>query len=119
MITMKSENTQKESNLILPPPPANGKGELVPFLKAKDISKKGPTQITLLGEGRESSSRLGAGIEITCKIGSEKYAWTIRYDSPNYRRLYERFGSEITNWKGNVKVERKEHMGKEYVAVVD
>jgi len=119
MITMKSESAQKESNLILPPPPANGRGELLPFLKAKHISKNETTQITLLGEGRESRSRFGVGIEVTCKIGSEKYAWTIKYDSPNYRRLYKRFGSDITKWKGIVKVERKEHMGKEYVAVVD
>ena len=116
---MKSENAQKETNLILPPPPANGKGELLPYLKAKDISNKGPSEITLLGEGRESSSRYAVGIDITCETGGKKYLWTIRYDSPNYRRLYERFGSEIAKWKGNVKVERKEHMGKEYVAVVD
>jgi hypothetical protein len=116
---MKSQNVQKENNLILPPPPASGKGELFPFLKANDIAEKGTTPIALLGEGRESSSRFGDGIEVTCQIGSKKYAWTIKYDSPNYRRLYERFGSEIAKWKGNVKVERKEHMGKEYVAVVD
>ena len=116
---MKPQNANKESTLILPPPPANGKGQLIPFLKVADISKKEITQIKLLGEGRKSNSRFGNGIEVACKIGDENYIWTIKYDSPNYRRLYERFGSEITKWKGIVKVERKEHMGKEYVAVVD
>ena len=108
---MKSQNVEQESNLILPPPPANGKGELLPFLKASDISEKGPSEITLLGEGRESSSRFAVGIDITCETGGKKYAWTIKYDSPNYRRLYERFGNDITKWKGIVKVERKEHRG--------
>jgi hypothetical protein len=34
----------------------------------------------------------------------------------NYSILYERFGPK--SWKGVVKVERKEHMGHEYIAVV-
>lgn len=116
---MKSQNAQKESNLILPPPPANGKRELVPFLRATDISKQGTTELTLLGEGRESGSRFGAAVEVTCTIGRKKYAFPIKYSTPNYRSLYDRFGSDITKWKGIVKVERKVHKGKEYVAVVD
>jgi hypothetical protein len=31
--------------------------------------------------------------------------------------LYERFGND--EWKGIVKVERKEYLGREYVAVAD
>jgi hypothetical protein len=33
--------------------------------------------------------------------------------------LFERFGSDLANWKGIVKVERMEYLGNEYVAVVD
>ena len=118
---MTSQNAQEESSLILPPPPANGKGELIPFLRAKDISKQGTTEIRLLGEGRESSSRFGKGIEVACKLKltEDSYIWTIKYNSPNYRRLFKRFGNGITKWNGIVKVERKVHKGKEYVAVVD
>jgi hypothetical protein len=47
------------------------------------------------------------------------YTLSIKRDSRNHRRLFERFGSDIRKWKGIVKVERKEYMGKEYVAVVD
>ncbi len=32
--------------------------------------------------------------------------------------LHERFGVSEKNWKGAVKVEVKEHKGKEYIAVV-
>jgi hypothetical protein len=116
---MKSRKPKKEGKLILPPPTANGRGELAPFLKAKHIPKDGITKISMLGEGRESKSKFGEGVEVACKIESEQYSWTIKRDSGNYRRLFERFGEEIENWKGFVKVERKEYMGNEYIAVVD
>ena len=113
---MKSQNTNNESTVILPPP--TGKStELAPFLKASDIAKKGITQITLLGDMRKSTSRFGEGIEVACTVGGNRYSWTIKFDSGNYSRLYERFGTK--NWKGVIKVERKEYMGREYIAVVD
>lgn len=112
---MKSK-PKKESKLILPLPTAGGGDELPPFLKARDISDKEITKITLLGGMRKSNSQFGEGIDLDCKIGSKKYSWTIKYDSGNYRRLFKRFGQN--KWKGIVQVERKKHMGREYVAVI-
>jgi len=119
---MKSRNNK--TTLILPPPTAGGRDELAPFLKAKDLPKKGSTKLTLLGEGHKSSSQFGEGIDVVCKIGIKQYILTIRFDSPdhrspNYRHLFERFGDDIRKWKGTVKVARKKHMGHEYVAVMD
>jgi hypothetical protein len=108
---MKSRNS-----VVLPRPTSKSK-ELAPFLKVTDIPKKAITQMTLLGDMRKSKSRFGEGIEVACTMGGKRYTWTIRFDSGNYSRLYERFGTK--NWKGVVKVERKEYMGREYVAVVD
>ena len=102
---------------VVLPPPTRKSNELAPFLKAIDIAKEGITQITLLGDMRKSKSRFGEGIEVGCTVGGRRYTWTIKFDSGNYSRLYERFGSK--NWKGVVKVARKEYMGREYVAVVD
>src|SRR5215467_13203183 len=116
MITMKSENTQKASKLVVPPPTPNGKDELAPFLKAVDISMNETTEITLLGDGRKSSSRYGEGLDVACRIGNKNYTLTIKYDPLNHRRLFKRFGVEIEKWKGIVKVERKKHKGNEYVA---
>lgn len=68
---------------------------------------------------RKSNTRFGEGIDVACKIGNKEYTWTIKFDSANYRILFERFGSDLANWKGIVKVERMEYLGNEYVAVVD
>src|ERR1700745_2057264 len=111
---MKSRNTK--STVILPPP-SRKSTELAPFLKVTDLPKNGTTQITLLGDMRKSMSRFGEGIEIARTVGGKGYTWTIKFASGNYSRLYERFGTK--NWKGVVNVERKEYMGREYVAVLD
>jgi len=113
MITRNSNG----KNTVILPPPTNTSTELAPFLKATDIPNKGITEITLLGDMRKSNSRFGDGIELACTVGGKPYTWTIKFDSGNYSRLYERFGNK--NWKGAVKVERKEYMDHEYVAVVD
>lgn len=110
--------TQKDT-IVLPPPTANVAKQLTPYLKPKDVGTDGITKITLLGDARKSNSRFGEGIDVACKIGKNKHIWTIKFDSANYRILFERFGSELENWKGIVKVERKEYLGNEYVAVVD
>lgn len=116
---MKSQKPKKEGKLILPPPTANGRRELTPFLKPKDISKKRPTPLTLLGEGRESNGRFGKGIDVACKVGRKNYTLTVKYKSGNYSRLFDRFGSDIEKWKGIVKVKPMEYLGHVYVAVVD
>jgi hypothetical protein len=81
-----------------------------------DIPKKGITPITLLGDMRKSKSAFGEGVELACTVGGKRFTWTVRFSSVNYSILYERFGPK--SWKGVVKVERKEHMGHEYIAVV-
>ena len=111
---MKSRNTK---NTVMLPPPTRKSAEHPPFFKATDIAKVGITQVTLLGDMRKSKSRFGDGIEVACTVGGKRYTWTIKFDSGNYSRLYERFGTK--NWKGVVNVERKEYMGREYVAVAD
>src|SRR5215469_16658169 len=116
---MKSQNLKTETKVILPPPTSDGRDEFPPFLKVKNIAEKGATQITLLGDMRQSNSRFGQGIEVPCKIGEDNYNWTIKFDSVNYSLLFKRFGNVVEKWKGIVKVERKEYLGKEYVAVVD
>jgi hypothetical protein len=111
---MKSRNTK---TTVILPPPTRKSTDLAPFLKVTDISKDGTTPVTLLGEMRQSKSRFGDGNEIACTVGSKRYTWTIKFDSGNYARLYERFGTKV--WKGVVSVERKEYMDREYIAVVD
>jgi len=108
-----------KGTIVLPPPTANVAKQLPPYLKAKDIGAKGTTKITLLGAARKSNSRFGDGIDVAGKIGNKQYTWTIKFNAANYRILFERFGSEPANWKGIVKVERKEYLGNEYAAVVE
>jgi hypothetical protein len=115
----RSKMNATKNTIVLPPPTASIKDHLTPFLKAKDIAEKGVTKITLLGATRESTSQFGKGIDVGCKMGTQQFTWTIKYDSGNYSRLFNRFGSDAENWKGTVKVERKEYMGHDYVAVVD
>ena len=103
---------------VLPPPTANANNDLPPYLKVRDTNVKGTTKIKLLGAIRKSNSRFGDGIDVACKIGDKQYTWTIKFNSANYRILFERFGSDPTNWKGILQVERKEYLGHEYVAVV-
>jgi hypothetical protein len=105
--------------ITLPPPTTSAKEQLTPFLKAQDIAEKGITELTLLGAGRQSTSRFGKGIDVACKLANKEYTWTVKFQTGNYRRLYDRFGSDVTKWKGIVNVERKEYLGREYVAVVE
>jgi len=108
-----------KGTIVLPLPTATTNDQLEPFLKAKDIAEMGMTKITLLGAIRESNTQFGKGIDVAVKIGNNQYTWTIKYDSGNYRRLFDRFGNDAERWKGLVKVERKEHKGNQYVAVAD
>jgi hypothetical protein len=109
--------TPKDS-IVVPPPTSNVTKDFTPYLKAKDIAANGITQLTLLGGGRKSNSQFGEGLDVPCKIGNKEYTLTIKLDSGNHRMLFKRFGSDLAAWKGAVKVERKEYLGNEYVAVV-
>jgi hypothetical protein len=108
-----------KSTITLPPPTTSAKDQLTPFLKPQGIAEKGITKLTLLGAARQSNSRFGKGIDVACKIGNKEYTWTVKFESGNYRRLFGRFSRDVKKWKGIVKVERKEYLGREYVAVVD
>jgi hypothetical protein len=108
-----------KSAITLPPPTTSAEGQLTPFLKAQDIAEKSISELTLLGTARKSNSRFGKGIDVACKLGNKDYTWTVKFESGNYRRLFDRFSSDVKKWKGIVKVERKEYLGNEYVAVVD
>ena len=114
---MKSQTKEHDSSST---PTASTRDQLAPFLKAKDIAEKGNTQITLLGATRKSNSQFGKGIDVACKIGSKEYTWTIKFDSAQLSHACSN-ASEVTlaNWKGIVKVERKEYLGNQYVAVVE
>jgi hypothetical protein len=107
---------RKSKGTLTLPPPTSKRTELAPFLKPTDVPKKVITPITLLGDMRKSKSPFGEGVELACTVAGKRFTWTVRFSSVNYSILYERFGHK--NWKGVVKVERKEHMGHEYIAVV-
>jgi hypothetical protein len=89
------------------------------YLKAADIAARGTTAITVTGNVRESTGQYGAGIDIDAQIGKKKYTFTVKFASGNYPRLLARFGSNPAKWKGKVKVCRAQHLGKDYVQVVD
>lgn len=100
----------------LPTPDSAGQ---TPFLKADDIKKKGETILLLTGEVRElKNSQYGAQVAVAVELGGESYTWPVKIASPNYRKLFERFGADDAKWKGKVKVQRLVNLGKEYIAVV-
>src|SRR5262249_9389860 len=102
---MKSPKAKNKAAVILPLPTSK-RTELAPFLKVTDIPKKGITSITLIGDMRKSKILYGEGVELACTVGGKRFTWTVKFSSVNYAILYERFGPR--NWKGVVRVERKE-----------
>jgi hypothetical protein len=109
---------QKVGVLIRKPEKSEGSTDYNPWLTPEVLGKSGKGTVYLLGTMRAGSSQFGEGIILDVKVGSSKLSWNIKYSSKNYSRLHERFGDSDKNWKGPVKVEVKEYMGKEYVAVV-
>lgn len=87
-----------------------------PFLKAAEIPEKGG-KITLLGNMRTAQAGGFSDYLIDVRIGKETRTLGLKRASGNYRRLFERFGSNPAKWKGAVKVVRAVNMGKEYVQV--
>ena len=104
--------------LLRKPKKVEGSSAFHPWLTPEVLGKSGKGTVALLGTMRPSNSEYGEGIVLDVKVGGSLYSWTVRYDTPNYSKLYERFGVSEKNWKGPVKVEVKEHKGKEYIAVV-
>jgi hypothetical protein len=88
------------------------------WLTPEVIGKSGKGTVNLLGKMRTSNSQFGEGIILDVKANGSMFSWTVKYSSGNYSKLHKRFGDAEKKWKGPVKVEVKEYMGKEYVAVV-
>lgn len=111
------ENEEK-NNMALPQPPAqeNSK-DRSPKLEVKHIGKKGST-IALQGTGRETSSDFGDSLVMDVKLGAKEYAWFVRMDSGNYRKLFKRFGNNISKWKGKVNVVTDTYLSNKYIKVV-
>jgi len=104
--------------LIRKPENGNGSTDYNPWLTPEVFGKSGKGTINLLGTMRASNSQFGEGIILDVKANGSKFSWTVKYSSGNYSRLHKRFGDSEKKWKGDVKVQVKEYMGKEYVAVV-
>ena len=104
--------------LIRKPEKSESSTDYPPWLTPEVFGKSGKGTVTLLGTMRASNSEFGEGIVLDGKVNGSPHSWTVRYDTPNYLKLYERFGVSEKNWKGAVKVEVKEHKGREYIAIV-
>jgi hypothetical protein len=106
------------SKLIRKPKQSEGSTELHPWLTPEALGKSRKGTVNLSGNMRASNSEFGEGIVLDGKVNGAMYSWTVRYETPNYLKLHERFGDSERNWKGAVKVEVKEHKGKGYIAIV-
>ena len=104
--------------LIRKPKKGNGSTDYNPWLTPKVFGKSGNGTVNLLGTMRASSSQFGEGITLDAKANGSMFSWTVKFSSVNYSKLHKGFGDAEKKWKGPVKVEVKEYMGKKYVAVV-
>lgn len=105
-------------SLIRKPQNSRGSTDFDPWLTPEVFGKSGRGTVNLLGTMRASNSEFGEGIILDVNVNGSKFSWTVKYSSGNYSRLHERFGDSEEKWKGPVKVEVKEYMGKKYVAAV-
>jgi hypothetical protein len=106
------------TGLIRKPENDNSSTDYHPWLTPEVFGKSGKGTVILLGTMRASNSQFGEGIILDVKVNGSMHSWTVKYSSSNYSRLHERFGDSEKKWKGPVKVEMKDYMGKKYVAVV-
>jgi hypothetical protein len=112
------EVTMGSTGLIRKPENANGSTDFHPWLAPEVFGKSGKGTVILLGTMRPGNSQFGDGIILDVKANGSMYSWTVKYSSGNYSRLHKKFGNLDKEWKGPVKVEVKEYMGKQYIAVV-
>lgn len=117
-VTKITNGRDMKMKLIRKPEKSEGSTDYHPWLTPEALGKSGKGTVNLLGTMRASNSEFGEGIVLDVRGNGSVYSWTVKYDTPNYSKLYERFGVSEKNWKGAVKVEVKEHKGKEYIAVV-
>jgi hypothetical protein len=104
--------------LIRTPQNENSNTDYHPWLTPEVFGKSGKGTVDLLGTMRASNSQFGEGIILDVKVNGSMYSWTVKYSSSNYSRLHKRFGDSEKKWKGPMKVEVKDYMGKKYIAVV-
>jgi hypothetical protein len=104
--------------LLRKPKKIEGSTDFHPWLTPEALGKSGKGTVNLLGTMRPSNSEFGEGVVLDVKVSGSLYSWTVRYDTPNYSKLHERFGDSEKSWKGAVKVEVKQHKGNEYIAIV-
>lgn len=109
----------QNKTLAKAPAPVNSGGSGSSYLKAEHIAQRGTTAITFLGGASASTGQYGAGVDLPVAIGKKKFTFTVKFESGNYPRLYARFGDNFAKWKGKVKVCVAQHLGKNYVQVVD
>lgn len=107
-----------KTKLIRKPEKSEGSTDYYPWLTPEAFGKSRKGTVILLGTMRASNSEFGEGIVLDVKVNGSMFSWTVKYSSPNYSKLHKRFGASEKNWKGSVKVEVKEYLGKEYIAVV-
>ena len=105
-------------NLIRKPENDKGNTDYNPWLTPEVFGKSGKGTVNLLGTMRAGNSQFGEGIILDVKVNGSMYSWTVKYSSSSYSRLHKGFGDSEKKWKGPVKVEVKDYMGKKYVAVV-
>ena len=113
--------SRKEVIMGLIRKPANGNGstDYNPWLTPAVFGKSGKGTVILLGTMRASNSQYGEGIILDVKVNGSMYSWTVKYSSTSsYSKLHKKFGDSEKKWKGPVKVEVKDYMGKKYIAVV-
>ena len=106
------------TGLIRKPEKDNSSTDYYPWLTPEVFGKSGKGTVILLGTIRASNSQFGDGIILDVKVNGSMYSWTVKYSSSNYSRLHKRFGDAEKKWKGPVKVEVKDYMGKKYTAIV-
>ena len=106
------------TGLIRKPENDNSNTDYHPWLTPEVCGKSGKSTVIMLGTMRASNSQFGEGIILDVKVNGSLYSWTVKYSSSNYSRLHKRFGDSEKRWKGPVKVEVKDYMGKKYIAVI-
>jgi hypothetical protein len=115
-----AKKTVEEAFMNLPDPKTSGSGDFAPFLKAKDLPKKGKAKLILTGDVRESNGQFGDGIDVGIKLNGKPFSWTVKFESGNYRRIIEGFGKNVKKWKGKVvTVTTDTYLGNKYVKMVD
>jgi hypothetical protein len=117
-VTKITNGRDMKMKLIRKPEKSESSTDYHPWLTPEVLGKSGKGTVNLLGTMRASNSEFGEGIVLDVRVNGSVYSWTVKYDTPNYSKLYERFGVSEKSRKGAVKVEVKEHKGKEYIAVV-